>query len=288
MQGGKYQRIVENMRMLPPLPLIASRLMNVVNSPYSSADDVAELVEKDPALTAAVIRTANSAFYGIPRTVSSVSGAVVILGFNTIRSIVLSASVIRALPHKQVSREFDHHKFWRHSILTAIAAKMIARACGPALPLDPESAFCAGMLHDIGKIVLEQYAGDEFIRACRSAFSDKIALNKAESDVLGITHAQVGTILADKWALPLDLEQALVRHHDPLHAQDSALIVHCADRLVHEAGGDLWSGEIVDPLRDGTIRSLGLSEQWYDDTREELRGYGDKSTEFLTLVNSGE
>jgi HD-like signal output (HDOD) protein len=147
-ENDKYQRIVENLKQLPSLPAVATKLMQIVNSPESSADDAAALIERDPALTSTVIRMANSAFYGMPRSTSTVSSAVVILGFNTIRTIVLSTSIVKAFPQMVKSDLFQRQRFWRHSIVCALAAKILIRLQMYHLHLDPESAFCAGILHD--------------------------------------------------------------------------------------------------------------------------------------------
>ena len=147
--GGRYQRIVENIRQLPALPAIVSKLISVVNSPDTSAEDAANLIEKDPALTTKVLRLANSAFYGMPRSISSVSSAVVILGFNTLKSLVLSASVVNLFPEKGGASAFDRVRFWKHSIVCGMAARDIAQSIMGVTFMDPQSAFCAGIMHDI-------------------------------------------------------------------------------------------------------------------------------------------
>lgn len=287
----KYQRIIEDISKLPSLPEIATRLMEVVNSPDTSADDAASLIEKDPALTSTLLRMANSAFYGMPRTVSSVSSAVVILGFNTIRSIVLSASILKVFSSRMGVEQFKHQRFWRHSILCAIGAKLIAKQLMHTLMLDPESAFCAGILHDIGKLIFEQYVPEEFSKACNHAVENKMSLVKAEKEVMGITHAEIGNFIADKWALPLDLENALVYHHNPGGTdKPSAFVaaVHCADQMAHKAGADLWDNEEIEPEWDGAYSTLGIVEDDFNTCLDELRKNIDKPTEFLAMVNYAE
>ena len=287
----KYQRIVEGIRKLPSLPEIATRLMKVVNSPYSSADDAAALIEKDPGLTITVLRMANSAFYGMPRTISSVSSAVVILGFNTVRSIVLSASILKAFSSKERIEGFDHQRFWRHSILCAIGAKLIAKQLMPIVMLDPESAFCAGILHDIGKLIFEQYVPEDYTKACQYAVNNKVSLVKAEKEVMGITHSEIGNIVSDKWALPLDLENALVYHHNPKDTDKSlnfVTVVHCADQMAHKAGADLWNNEEVEPEWGGIFSTLGFERDDYTNWLNELKENVNKPIEFLALVGYAE
>ena len=287
----KYQRIVEDIRKLPSLPEIATKLMEVVNSPDTSADDAASLIKKDLALTSTVLRMANSAFYGMPRTISSVSSAVVILGFNTIRSIVLSASILKVFSSKGRVEGFNHQRFWRHSILCAIGAKLIAKQLMHILMLDPESAFCAGILHDIGKLIFEQYVPEDYTKACQYAVNNKISLVKAEKEVMGITHTEIGNIISDKWALPLDLENALVYHHDPKNMDKSlnfVTTIHCADQMAHKAGADLWDNEEIEPEWEGVYSTLGFEEDDYTSCLNELKNNMDKPTEFLALVSYAE
>ncbi len=284
----QYHRIVENISQLPSLPSVATKLMEVVNSPDTSADDAAALVEKDPALTGALLRMANSAFYGIPRSISSVSSAVVVLGFNTIRSIVLSASIIKAFPSNEQVQQFDRQRFWRHSILCGLGAKLLAQRTSRSHMLDPESAFCAGILHDIGKLIFEQYVTEDFSKACHCAIENKISLFEAEKQVMGITHPEIGIILSDKWALPIDLEQGLVHHHNPENAEKAVALVtavHCADQMAHTAGADVWNSETILPLWDGSYATLKLTKAEYASCCEDLKDHVDKSNEFLMMVN---
>lgn len=289
--NDRYQRIIENLRQLPSLPVVATRLMQVVNSPDSSADDAASLIEKDPALTSSLLRLANSAFYGMPRSISSVSSAVVILGFNTIRSIVLSASIIKAFPSRGEGKNFSHQQFWRHSILTALGAKLLVRKSISTLMLDPEAAFCAGILHDIGKLIFEHCVAQDFNEACSFARENGISLLDAEKKLLGITHAEIGKILADRWALPIDLEEALVYHHAPHDAangRELVAAVHCADIMAHRVGADLWENEVANPLWDETFMLLSISQDDYLDSCEELKNNVDKSIEFLSVISTGD
>src|SRR6185295_19913442 len=122
----RYNRIIQELGQIPTMPTIAARVMQIVNDPHSSAEDVAKFISRDVALTSKVLRLANSAFYGIPRTISSVNSAIVILGFNTIRSLVLSASVLKVFPAKG-NVSFDRKAFWKHSFMVGIASRMLAQ-----------------------------------------------------------------------------------------------------------------------------------------------------------------
>ncbi|MBD3346830.1 MAG: HDOD domain-containing protein [Chitinivibrionales bacterium] len=290
-QSERYNRVVENIDQLPSLPAVVTRLIEIVNSPDTSADDAAGLIEKDPALTSKMLRLANSAFYGIPRTISSVSSAVVILGFNTIKSLVLSASVMKIFGNDMQSENFDRKQFWRHSIVCALAARTIVRSFMNIRMMDPESAFCAGILHDIGKLVFDQYLHDDYHAACRYAAENNVSLLDAESQVLGITHAELGRMLADKWALPIELEASIVSHHAPDTAGkiiDLVTVVHVADIITHHLNVDLWEGE-TGPREWARSRTLlKMDDAIYRRIVETVENEIDKSNEFFSIVNSGD
>ncbi|MBN1577666.1 MAG: HDOD domain-containing protein [Chitinispirillaceae bacterium] len=282
----RYRRFIEQIDNLPALPAIVTRLMQVVNSPDTSADDAAKLIQKDPALTTKMLRLANSAFYGIPRSISSVSSAVVILGFNTIRSLVLSASVMKMFSSSH-QPAIDKNRFWKHSIVCAIAAKAIVRQFINVRMMDPESAFCAGILHDIGKLIFSEFAQEDYFEVCEFAKECNVPLIEAEKKILGISHADIGRILADKWALPLDLEYSLVFHHEPMKADsliDLVTTVHMANVLSHRIGTGLWENEPMPPEWDQARSILRMGEADFERILLALKESIDKSEEFFDII----
>lgn len=284
--SDRYRRVIEGIDNLPSLPAIVTKLLEVVNSPETSADDATRLIEKDPALTSKFIRLANSAFYGMPRAVSSVSSAVVILGFNVIRSVVLSASLMKMFTEK-IKQSVDKDLFWKHSIGTALAAKELVRHLMGFKLFDPESAFCAGILHDIGKLIFDEYVFPDYKTACDYALTNGVPLLEAESQVLGINHAQIGRILADKWALPIDLENAIVFHHDPCAAGEYAehvAIIHVANAIAHDIGANLWNGEARTPLQVECREMLHLDDASYERIKSAAENVMVNSVDFLTIV----
>jgi putative nucleotidyltransferase with HDIG domain len=284
--NDRYRRVIENINSLPSLPSIVTRLIQIVNSPDTSADDATKLIEKDPGLTSKFIRLANSAFYGMPRSVSSVSGAVVILGFNVIRSVVLSTSVMKMFSGAE-RQAINKEAFWKHSIATALAAKEIVRHLMNVKLFDPESAFCAGILHDISKLIFNEYIFEDYAETCVFARKNKIPLIDAETLVLGINHAEIGRILADKWALPLDLEYALVHHHHPAQAgeiTDLVAIVHLADIIAHDIGANLWEDEVRNPEWSQCRSQLLIEGPGYDRLKGNTMDVMAGSVDFLSII----
>lgn len=284
---SRYNKAIESIDNLPPFPAIVTRLIKVVNSPDSSADDAASLIEKDPALTSKMIRLANSAFYGIPRSISSVSSAVVILGFNTIRSLVLSASVMKIFSGSQ-KQAIDKDRFWKHSIVCAMASKIIVRHFINVRMMDPESAFCSGILHDIGKLIFNEFMSEEYAEVRKYSEANGVSSLEAESKILGINHSEIGRIVSDKWSLPLDLEYSLVHHHNPAASEnliDLVSVIHYADLLAHEMGATIWDNEPKPQEWDGCKDILKMSDSDHERIKQALEGSMDKSTEFLSIIN---
>jgi len=280
----RIAKIIEDVDSLPSLPSIVMKLIEVVNSSDSSAEDAAELIEKDPALTSKMIRLANSAFYGIPRSISSVTSAVVVLGFNTIRSLVLSASVAKMFEGKH---SLDMDRFWKHSVVTAMASKIIVRHLMSVRMMDPESAFCAGVLHDIGKLIFSQYMSEDYAAVCAYAREKRVPLIEAEDKFLGVNHAKVGKILAEKWSLPLDLEYAIVHHHHPEGAEKAlnlANIIHLADIITHDLGCNLWDDEVHVQESAQCREELKIGDADFEKIMTNIENSIDKSQEFMAVL----
>ncbi len=275
------------MDQIPSLSPIVARLIAIVNSSASSAEDAAKLIENDPALTSKVLRLANSAFYGIPRSVASVQSAVVILGFNTLKSIVLSASVMRLFPQQKTSIGFDKIRFWRHSIICALVAKILAENIFHTISIDPQSAFCSGIMHDIGKLIFDLFMPKEYAGVCERSRKNKTPLAQTEVDSMGIDHADLGRILSDKWALPIDLEYAIVFHHRPQAAnklRELVTLVHMADAITHRIKCGLWDDEAPFPEWKEARKILSIDDTRYQHIVDLSADEIEKYQEFLAII----
>jgi putative nucleotidyltransferase with HDIG domain len=284
----RYQRIIQDLGQIPTMPTIAAKVMQIVNDPHSSAEDVAKFISRDVALTSKVLRLANSAFYGIPRTISSVNSAIVILGFNTIRSLVLSASVLKVFPAKPGLVSFDRKAFWKHSFMVGIASRMLAQAYRRKKLVDMETAFSAGLLHDIGKIILEQYANDDYLPVLKAAKEKGLPLFMVEKSLIGISHADVSGMLVDKWQMPNELRMPIINHHLPLEdkgSQDMACIVHYANHLCHLKGSGCMENETFAPFikEVEAFLSLGIPEE---QLLEELEKHVQEAEPFFSLIEA--
>ncbi|MDQ2687596.1 MAG: HDOD domain-containing protein, partial [Armatimonadota bacterium] len=194
-------RIIEDeLQDLPPLPAVVMRVMQTINDPTASAMDLNRLISGDPALASKVLRLVNSSYYGFPRRIATITHAVVILGFNTVRNLTTSLGVLNAFDAKGQKTALDRDKFWAHGLATAVAAGVIARRKNIAAKM-VEEVFIGGLLHDLGKLFLDQYFPDQYAIALRLAAQAKISIWDAEKTALGVGHALVGKRIADKWNL---------------------------------------------------------------------------------------
>jgi len=234
------QRLVENIEGLPTLPTIVARINQLVQDPNTSAADINEVLSNDLALSSRLLKLANSSYYGFPSKISSVTHAVVLLGYNTVRNVALSAFVIDALEARDLP--FGYRPFWAHSVATAAAASTLLRPRSRQLADD---GFICGLLHDIGKVVLHQFARPQFAEVLGLVRRRDCLIAEAEREVLGFTHAEVGGALLSEWHLPPFLYSAVADHH-LLEGEGKVLMlsaaVHAADvfarALMLGNGGD--------------------------------------------------
>jgi len=247
----KLRRITEKIIGLPTLPTIVTQLISLVGNPKSSARDVAQLISTDQALTAKILKVANSAFYGFPRKIATVQLAIVVLGFEAVKNLGLSVAVLKRFSSGADHELFDRQRFWEHAIGTGVAARQLAKRGGYS---NADEAFVAGILHDIGKLILIEYFFDEFAEALERAEADEITIAEAEEIVLGVTHAEVGGWLAEKWNLPPSLVETITHHHHPgtlAEPEPTLFLIHMADNLVRHRGmggsGDS-RGPSIDPV----------------------------------------
>ena len=248
MGEADLRRIIARVEDLPTLPRTVLRITELVNDPRASAKDLSIIITDDQVLTARLLKLVNSSFYGFPTRVSTVTGAIVLLGFDAIRNLLLTTSVLDLFPARITKARRDQEQLWDHSLACAIGAKSI----GNFLRHDKlEELFVAGLLHDIGKIVEMMFLPDEFARITERVRAEGVLISYAEQDLLGCTHADIGRLLAERWNLPAKLAGVIARHHTPAASGPFALeasIVHLADIFTRAL--DLGSGgdDKVPPL----------------------------------------
>ena len=226
---GDPKKFVRSIDSLPTLPSVVAKVGELVGSPTASAADINNVIRTDIALSTRILKLVNSSFYGFPRKISSITHAVVILGFNTVRNVALSAFVLDAFAGRDLP--FGYREYWIHCLGCGVAASCLAKRRGLA---QAEDAFMGGLLHDVGKVVLHVYARPDYAEVFRRVKEHDCLIVDAEREVLGMTHAEVGSLLLDAWHIPHHLVEVVKCHHEPDGATSEpglAAAVHLGDIL---------------------------------------------------------
>jgi HD-like signal output (HDOD) protein len=204
-QAKRVKRITDSLISLPTLPTVIAKMLELVDNPKTSASSLSNLIMRDQVLTAKILKMANSSFYAFPRQIATVKLALVVLGFENVKEMALSLSVLNSFKGEN-NKHFDTSMFWQHSVSVGACTRMLARETCYRLAGE---AFVAGLLHDIGKVVLNQYLPKEFAEIQTLIFEGGVPCDRAETEILGVTHAEVGAWLAERWNLPVILVEAI-------------------------------------------------------------------------------
>jgi putative nucleotidyltransferase with HDIG domain len=218
---------------IPTLPTIVFELNQHLENPETSIATISETIERDQAMALKILKLVNSAFYGFKSRVSDVRHAVVLLGFNAIRNVVVSVSVINALPKNILFQDFEMDAFWKHSLAVAVTSKNIAQKAGGD---SPDNCFVGGLLHDVGKVIMAQYFQDLFVKVWTCMQKECLSFFEAEQQELPIDHARIGAHLAGRWALPEGLIDAIRWHQDyqpEIPNANFVMIIYLANTLVN-------------------------------------------------------
>lgn len=283
MNAEELEIKLSSIEQLPALPLVLRQVQKIMDNPKSNMNQIAMVIAKDQALASKTIKLVNSAFYGMSKPVSSITQAIVILGLNTVTNLMLGLSVIKMFP-RDSKTAFNHEDFWEHCFGTALIAKAIAQERNYH---DKDECFIAGLLHDLGRLIFDQFLHEQFAKALTVAKMKNIALSRLEQIVFGADHAFTGALLARRWRLPESIHAAIKFHHIPEsipkeYSQYSQIvkIITTANRIANRENiGN--SGE-NDPnmetlgfplkLTDDAINLIGTSTK--SEIKQTLRAFG--------------
>ncbi len=251
------KNFLRKIRNLPTLPEVLASILATLDDPRSSAMELEKKIRYDQALTTKLLAVANSAYYGFRHPITSVGRAVVAVGYNEVRNLALGLSMVGFLHpstfrHRQAARQL-----WLHSVAVAEAGRQVSKAVGYE---DSDLAFTAGLLHDVGKVVLLAFFPDDVDQLIKR-MQEGLGLMEAERE-LGMGHQQVGRALAEHWELPETVKMGLSYHHEPsprLANFPLVAVVHVSDFLAH--GLNLGDGYRLDRpvINNAVLESLGLS-----------------------------
>ena len=200
--------ILGRMHDIPTLTSTVIKVSQMIEDPMCSSADLARIILQDPAMAAKILKLANSAYYGFRQKISSVPQAVSLLGFSTLKNTLLSAAVFDVF--RLSAAGFDVHGLWTHSVATAAAAKLVAkRVRYPSL----EKAYTAGLLHDLGKVMIARYLPKSLASVVRMVTEDQVAMYDAETHVIGLAHPAFAGWVMSRWGMPSQLIEAVEYHH---------------------------------------------------------------------------
>ncbi len=284
-QAKRVKRITDSLISLPTLPTVIAKMLELVDNPKTSASSLSNLIMRDQVLTARILKLANSSFYAFPRQISTVKLALVVLGFENVKEMALSLSVLNTFKGEN-SEHFDTSLFWQHSVSVGACTRMLARETCYRLAGE---AFVAGLLHDIGKIVMNQYLPKEFSAIQSRIFEAGQTTEAAEMAVLGVTHAEVGAWLAERWNLPVILVDAIRWHQHPElcpRNPELPLLVYLGDFLTMKCNLGQSGSRGIDILppavTDMSKNILSLTPEALEEYRPSLYAEYDKASSFMS------
>jgi HD-like signal output (HDOD) protein len=247
---------------LPSIPHIITEVSNLLDNDRTSAADLCKIISRDQGIVTKILAVANSPLYGLPRRVSTIEFAVVIIGFEHIKNILVALSFVDAFKSKN-SPNWNQNSYWNHSLLTATAAKRIADDL--RYPKSGE-VFTAGLLHDLGLIVYQRYLNIEFNRILKLVNEEQMRHINAEEKIMGFTHQDIAEFLLEKWNFPPYISEAILYHHAPSLAPERkvlASLIHLADYMTQRLGiGNFdWDNDYA--FDENVIEILGFGNLEY-------------------------
>ncbi len=248
------QRLANAVDKMPAFPKSVEKILELTRDVNCTPKDIVQVIEKDPVVTDKILKVVNSAYYSLPRQMTSVNHAVVYLGFNTIKNLALSIAAVGIMP-KQNAAGFDVDQYLLHSLSTAGIARKLATQLGDTDPMD---CFIAGLLHDFGKVVFAQFLPQEFRQALVLSQSDGSSLHEALRKIVGVDHAVVGGMLVEKWRFAPDLISTISHQYDA-EQLDTGLFacVYTANQISKKLGFGFGGNPCIYPLPHKVMQRMG-------------------------------
>lgn len=275
-QAAIIDSAIKGISHIATLPEITVKIIELVEQPTSTAQDLHNVIANDPALCSRILKVVNSAFYGLPRQIGSINRAIVLLGLNAVKNIAIAASLTKLFRGGELCPNFSARDLWVHSIATAACSKLICDTLKIGLP---DEAFLAGLIHDIGMMVEVQALREQLVQVFDEIDVDDAGaptqdMRELEQSIIGADHCAFGAALCETWKFPKSFAYVTGHHHNPMELPSGsralASVVYIADRIVSEAGYgfrlDLPSLE----LNPDVLSELNITEQQLATVREKL------------------
>ena len=272
---------------MPSLPTTVTKIMEIANNPAASPADLNKVISLDPVLMGKVMKLINSAYYGLSQEVTSLVRAIIMLGINTVKNLALSTAVLGSLGNKRNFQALNMEGFWRHSLCVGVTAKMIAKKRGIEQK-HLEEYFIAGLLHDIGKIPLNNRFDEEFVVAMSISDKEHLPLYRAEQKAFGLDHTDGGCMIVDAWKLGRDIRDAVGYHHDvegydgehPDMVGTVGISNYFANLYEMGFSGDRYPEKIDREI----LKEFGVSMDYFDEIEESVREQIEKARIFLQIA----
>lgn len=267
----ELQRIIMTTRDLPAMPQVASKVLELSSDPNTSANQLQQVIADDQAMTARILKIANSAMYSCSRKIKTLTEAIVMLGFNSIRSLVVTSAARNLYNTKSLQTGLKERLLWEHSIGCAFACRLLVEPRQPALT---EEAFLAGLLHDIGKLVLNMRVPSAFDQVVQVVYNENKDFAPTERALLGFDHAHVGAMLVNKWKFSPILEHVILNHHNAaaLSPEEPLLLyLDLGNRLCHKLGIGFVDDPDLDIESCAANQMLGLPPTAFDEAARRLQ-----------------
>ena len=267
----KLKQMIMTTRDLPAMPHVASKVLELSGDPNTSAQQLQQVISDDQAMTARILKVANSAMYACSRKVKTLTEAIVMLGFNSIRSLVVTSAARNLYNTGRARMGLKERLLWEHSIGCAFACRLLVQ---DRYPLLTEEAFLAGLLHDIGKLVLNLQTPDQFDEIVQIVYNENRGFCETERELLGFDHTNVGALLVNKWKLSQGLEMIIRDHHKPDAFNDETpllLYLDVANNLCKKHGIGFVDAPDLDLSQLASNQILGLDESVFEDVGSRLQ-----------------
>jgi HD-like signal output (HDOD) protein len=255
----QLKQLIMTIRDLPAMPHVASKVLELSSDPDTSASLLQQVIADDQAMTARILKIANSAMYACSRRIKTLSEAIVMLGFNSIRSLVVTSAARNLYTSGGARMGLKERLLWEHSIGCAFACRLLVAERHPALM---EEAFLAGLMHDIGKLVLNLQLPDRFEEIVQVVYNENRDFHATEQELLGFDHAQVGAMLINKWKLSPVMEEVIGLHHTTAkfgQGHPLLLFLDLANQICHKCGIGFLEQPDLDLCATPSGQALGLT-----------------------------
>ena len=280
---SRVEEILNLVNRVPPFPQVARRVMELLEDPAVTVRQLAEVIQYDQAITANVLKMCNASYFGLPRKVASLDEALVLLGHDTLKDVIVAGSSAQFYRGDVgAGYHLEQGELWKHSVATAIMAKLLVRH---VKGVESGVAFTTGLLHDIGKRFLSSFVAEDFKNIMRRVVHEHLSFEAAEKETLGVTHAELGGLILKRWEFPVEMIMAVKQHHsaDALQRDPLTAVVALGNTLVVSMGIGIGADGLAVRVQGAGLKRFGIGQGELDLLMADLMEEMDRAQELLHL-----